>query len=64
MITFGDLEDGEVFDLANPKHRMGRYIKCLEMAGNGNAVNYDNSRQTVMIPAHVEVVRLPNQKVH
>ena len=58
MTTFGELEDGEIFDMHGK-----RYIKCLEMAGNGNAVNFDNSRQCILVPAHIEVVRSPVKEI-
>lgn len=58
--TFGELEDGDIFELVNcPK----RYIKCLEMSEPGNCVEFDNPRRVMLIPAHVKVIPSPSNEL-
>lgn len=61
--TFGELEDGAIFELYQRGVHGKRYIKCLEMAGNGNCVAFDNPRQTMLVPADVKVVPSPSNEL-
>ena len=63
--TFGELEDGDIFELAMIQGygSTKRYIKCLEMAEPGNCVEFDNSHRVMLIPAHVKVIPSPSNEI-